>query len=102
VRLEANIAPDRFLFSESAGRAIISVDESDLGALLDLADEMGVAAKAIGEVGGDSLDITCVESACVPVQDDDRRAQEAEVVIALPVAKLAQVYEEAIPCAMER
>jgi len=102
VRLEAKIAPDRFLFSESAGRAIISVDESDLGALLDLADEMGVAAKAIGEVGGESLDITCVESACVPVQGDDRRAQEAEVVIALPVAKLAQVYEEAIPCAMER
>lgn len=95
VSVEADIAADRFLFSESAGRALVSVDKGDLDTLLGIADEMGVPALAIGEVGGEALRITYSQAI------GDTVGRGAETVIAVPIAQLASAYEEAIPCAME-
>jgi phosphoribosylformylglycinamidine synthase II len=95
IRVEADIAPDRFIFSESAGRALVSVDKGDLEAFLGLADEMGVPALAIGEVGGEALTITYGQA------KDDAVGRGAETIIAVPIVQLASAYEEAIPCVME-
>jgi phosphoribosylformylglycinamidine synthase II len=95
VSVEGDIAADRFLFSESAGRALVSVDRGDLATLLGLADEMGVPALAIGEVGGEALTITYAQAR------GDAVGQGTKTLIAVPIAQLALAYEEAIPCAME-
>ncbi|HAN40845.1 MAG TPA: phosphoribosylformylglycinamidine synthase subunit PurL, partial [Candidatus Cloacimonas sp.] len=88
--VEGNIAADRFLFSESAGRALVSVDRGDLATLLGLADEMGVPALAIGEVGGEALTITYAQAR------GDAVGQGTKTLIAVPIAQLALAYEEAI------
>ncbi len=45
------------LFSESQARAVVSLDERDLEALLKAARRLGVVARAVGRVGGESLSI---------------------------------------------
>jgi hypothetical protein len=62
---------------------------------LGLADEMGVPALAIGEVGGEALTITYGQA------KDDAVGRGAETIIAVPIVQLASAYEEAIPCVME-
>jgi phosphoribosylformylglycinamidine synthase len=46
---------DALLFGESAGRALVSCEPSQLAALLKLARQIGVPAAAVGEVGGKLL-----------------------------------------------
>ncbi len=54
--VEANSGLDKeLLFSESQSRAIVTLDNSNLDAFLNLAKEIGLSAKAIGKVGGDSF-----------------------------------------------
>ncbi|GAB2762551.1 phosphoribosylformylglycinamidine synthase subunit PurL [Nocardioides salsibiostraticola] len=53
------VAPDPFvaLFSESAGRAVVTVPHEDVDRLLSLAGQHGVPAMEIGRTGGDVLAI---------------------------------------------
>ena len=43
------------LFSESQSRAIVTLNEANLDKFLELAKEIGISAKPIGKVGGDSF-----------------------------------------------
>ncbi len=55
VRFEEDCRPDALLFSEAPGRAVLSVDRSQLTSVLEAASQHGVKARAVGEVGGDRL-----------------------------------------------
>ena len=48
------------LFSESAGRVVVSVAPDDEGRLFELAEEHGVPAVTLGETGGDALSVAGV------------------------------------------
>ncbi|MHA6792219.1 phosphoribosylformylglycinamidine synthase subunit PurL [Pseudonocardia bannensis] len=58
VELPAGLDPFVALFSESAGRALVTVAASDADAFLVRAAEAGVPGVRLGTVGGDSLAIT--------------------------------------------
>jgi phosphoribosylformylglycinamidine synthase subunit PurL len=53
------------LFSESASRAIVSAKPADRSALMQLAAELGVPARAIGRTGGHAIAITIAGAAVV-------------------------------------
>ncbi len=52
---ESRLRPDALLFGESASRAVVSCAPEALPALLGLAGEHGVPARAIGQTGGERL-----------------------------------------------
>lgn len=55
----AGVHEDPFvaLFSESTGRVLVTVPESEVGRLTDLAARHGVPAAQLGTTGGDSVDL---------------------------------------------
>ena len=55
VDLTASLRPDTALFSESQGRAVVSLSPQNLEAVLKLAQDCGVPAAVLGTVGGESL-----------------------------------------------
>lgn len=57
------------IFDESQSRAVVTLNKADLDAFLALAKEIGVAAKEIGVVGGESVDIDDVTIALANLQD---------------------------------
>jgi phosphoribosylformylglycinamidine synthase subunit PurL len=69
--------PFSWLFSESAGRAIVAVRPDAEPAFGRLAAEHGVPAAAIGRIGGDSLTV--------------------DGCFAIPLAELAAVHGQALP-----
>src|SRR5213593_3718202 len=54
---EAPLRPDALLFGESHGRVILSCEAGSAEALLNLAEEHRVPARALGTVGGSHLRI---------------------------------------------
>ncbi len=88
-------APDRFLFSESGARALVTLGQSRLGEFLALAASLNVPAVAVGRVGGDRLCVEFVEAA------GTRAGAGAERRLDVSVDALSKAYEEAIPCAMQ-
>ena len=69
--------PATFLFSESAGRAIVVVRPGAEAAVVALCEQAGLPAAAIGETGGESLEVAGLFS--------------------VPLAELAQVHSGALP-----
>lgn len=57
VAAEEGIDPVQLLFSEAPGRVLVTVRPDDVAALEAIAAEHGVAAGAIGEVGGDRVSV---------------------------------------------
>jgi phosphoribosylformylglycinamidine synthase len=53
------------LFGESASRAVVSVADTHVAALLRLAGEHGVPAKAIGRTGGSRITMTVAGSPAI-------------------------------------
>jgi phosphoribosylformylglycinamidine synthase len=53
--LDVGLRADALWFGESAARAVVSCAQADLGALVALAREHGVPARAIGATGGDRI-----------------------------------------------
>jgi len=70
-----------WLFSETAGRVLVSLEANHLPALRALAAAEGVPVSFLGTVGGDAL----------------RIGEEADI----PVSTLREVYEHAFPRAMQ-
>jgi phosphoribosylformylglycinamidine synthase II len=67
VRVEVPLA-GADLFSESQGRAIVAGSPAALDRILQAAEELGVPAREIGEVGGDALEVrTAGERLTVPI-----------------------------------
>jgi phosphoribosylformylglycinamidine synthase len=84
VTLGDTIRPDALLFGESTGRVIATTAEP--AALLALASEKRVAARPIGETGGDQLRI---------------RPQGGDPWIDASVAELRETWQRAIPRRLE-
>ena len=59
-RCRVRLGDDPFvaLFSESASRALVTVTDDGLDALVAMADSLGVASSVIGGTGGDELSVT--------------------------------------------
>jgi phosphoribosylformylglycinamidine synthase subunit PurL len=77
VALGTDLPPHVTLFSESASRAVVSVDPADEDRLVALAGEHGVPAARVGETGGPRALL--------------------EGLIDVPVRELAGAWEDAIP-----
>lgn len=86
---DAGLAPDRFLFSESGARALVTIGPSQRDEFLALAAGLNVPAAACGRVGGSRL--------CVEFGEGAGGARRVDV----SVAALSKAYEEAVPCAMQ-
>jgi phosphoribosylformylglycinamidine synthase len=71
------------LFSESQGRAIVACSPAALDRVLQAAEELGVAAREIGEVGGDALEV--------------RTGGE---IFKAPIAGLHEIWTTALPRAL--
>jgi phosphoribosylformylglycinamidine synthase subunit PurL len=82
VSISAEIRPDSLLFGESQSRVIFSAIPKNRERILHMADGFGVTIKRIGTTGGDKIKINDL--------------------IDLPIAKLYQIYEDAIPYLMEQ
>lgn len=76
---------DSLLFGETQSRVVVSLPESKLDLLLELAMHENVPASVIGQTGGDRLAV-CVDG------------HEA---INLPVNRMKEAWQKAIPCLME-
>ena len=55
--IKSDIRLDALIFGESASRIIISVENSNVDKMLQIAHELGSPASVIGEVGGRNLNI---------------------------------------------
>ncbi|WP_375001790.1 phosphoribosylformylglycinamidine synthase subunit PurL [Aeromicrobium sp. CTD01-1L150] len=62
VHVELDDDPFVALFSESAARAVVVVDEQDHDALLSLAEQHGVEVASIGRTGGEAVEVAGVFS----------------------------------------
>jgi phosphoribosylformylglycinamidine synthase subunit PurL len=72
--------PVSALFGESASRAVVSVTAANLQALLQLAAELGVPARSIGQTGGEQMVMTVAGSPAIDC----------------PVAEAEQVWSHAL------
>ncbi|NBQ64553.1 MAG: phosphoribosylformylglycinamidine synthase subunit PurL [Verrucomicrobia bacterium] len=77
--------PEEALFGEGAGRVLVELEGSALGAVEQLAQETGVALVRLGKTGGEELKVSC----------GDARA-------AWPVAELKNYFESSLPKALAR
>ncbi|MFL6192820.1 MAG: phosphoribosylformylglycinamidine synthase subunit PurL [Thermoanaerobaculia bacterium] len=82
VRVEVPLA-GAGLFSESQGRAIVACEPSVLDRVLQAAEEAGVPAREIGEVGGSDLEV-----------------RSGGETFRAPVARLHEVWSTALPKAL--
>ncbi|MFL6203357.1 MAG: phosphoribosylformylglycinamidine synthase subunit PurL [Thermoanaerobaculia bacterium] len=82
VRVEVPLA-GAGLFSESQGRAIIACEPSVLDRVLQAAEEAGVPAREIGEVGGSDLEV-----------------RSGGETFRAPVARLHEIWSTALPKAL--
>ncbi len=89
------LTPDRFLFSESGARAVVSVSPSVLDAFLAFAAKLDVPAAVVGRVGGDRLQIEFGPAL------DGAGAGDVAPSLDISVGELSAAYEEAIPCVMQ-
>ncbi len=55
VQIPIDMREDAVLFSESQSRAIVTLDESNLNSLREIANEAGLKTEVIGKVGGDKI-----------------------------------------------
>lgn len=85
IRLETEMPPLFYLFSESQSRIMLSVKPEHAEKVQKLAQEHGVPCEIIGHVSTD---------------DTLRVRAGSQSVIELAVAELKKKWEEAIPCAM--
>ncbi|MGE5561242.1 MAG: phosphoribosylformylglycinamidine synthase subunit PurL [Chloroflexota bacterium] len=81
----AGLRADALLFGEAPSRIIVSCRPAAVGALSDLAAQHGVSCTRLGTVGGDRLTVTV----------GNQRLIDA------PVAELATIWREAIPCLLK-
>ncbi len=84
VRLAGALPTAALLFGESTGRVVTTT--SDAKALLTLAAQEGVPARVVGETGGSELRIA---------------REGGETLVALPVAKLHEIWARALPRRLE-
>jgi phosphoribosylformylglycinamidine synthase len=84
VRLSGELPTAALLFGESTGRVVTTT--SDAKALLALALKEGVPARVVGETGGAELRIA---------------REGGETLVALPVAKLHEIWARALPRRLE-
>jgi phosphoribosylformylglycinamidine synthase len=94
---DGGLAPDRFLFSESAARAVVTLEQSRLDEFLALAAGLSVPATTLGRVGGDRLCVEFVGAAGTGMRAGAGAWRRLDV----GVDALRAAYEEAIPCAMQ-
>jgi phosphoribosylformylglycinamidine synthase len=57
VKLDEDLRPDLLLFGEQGARIVVSVKPENVEAVIAIARELGAPAKAIGTVGGRSLEV---------------------------------------------
>jgi len=67
IRLAEGMRPDAWLFGESQGRMLVSLDRESAAALRELAAAHAVPATVLGEVGGANLDLD--DLASIPVSE---------------------------------
>lgn len=91
VRLPGMMRPDRYLFSESGGRMLVSFHPSAAGEVQALAGRYGVPVNVLGEVGGSRL----------VIDDTGGTGGRARRVVDVPVSELSRVYRGAIAWALE-
>ncbi|GAA4122384.1 phosphoribosylformylglycinamidine synthase subunit PurL [Nocardioides fonticola] len=84
--VEVDDDPFVALFSESTGRVLVTVDPDDVEALLDLAEQHGVAAAVLGATGGDSVIVSAAEA--------------PEPLFATPLLEIRSRWMATIPAAM--
>ena len=94
---DGGLAPDRSLFSESAARAVVTLEQSRLDEFLALAGGLSVPATTLGRVGGDRLCVEFVGAAGTGMRAGAGAWRRLDV----GVDALRAAYEEAIPCAMQ-
>ena len=94
---DGGLAPDRSLFSESAARAVVTLEQSRLDEFLALAAGLSVPATTLGRVGGDRLCVEFVGAAGTGMRAGAGAWRRLDV----GVDALRAAYEEAIPCAMQ-
>ncbi len=86
IELHEDADPFVLLFSESAGRVLVSLSEDRLAELVELAEQHGIALTRLGRVGSATdPEITVVEQFSVPL-DELRAAWRAPIREALGVA----------------
>ncbi|GJL53898.1 MAG: phosphoribosylformylglycinamidine synthase subunit PurL [Nitrospirales bacterium] len=78
---QSQLRVDALLFGESPSRAIVTASSAHVDALIGIANEQGLSAVVIGEVGGQALNITVVS--------DTQHHMDA---VHLPVEVLADVW----------
>ena len=83
------------LFGESAARAVVSVGAGNLQALLRLAREIGVPARAIGRTGGSRITMTVDGSPSI-----DSPVAEAEQVWTSALGRYSRVGQRRISHAL--
>ncbi|MCR4403221.1 MAG: phosphoribosylformylglycinamidine synthase subunit PurL [Firmicutes bacterium] len=91
LRLPGTMRADRYLFSESGGRMLVSFRPAATSAVKEMADEYGVPVMILGEVGGMRL----------VIDDASHAGERARRLVDVPVSGLSQVYRGAISWALE-
>lgn len=86
VMLDDDLAPVASLFSETQSRVIVTVSPDDAEAVADILDELGVAYTGIGRVATNALTI---------------RDEVERVLVDVPLAELADIYDHAIERLLE-
>ncbi|MGE5586876.1 MAG: phosphoribosylformylglycinamidine synthase subunit PurL [Clostridia bacterium] len=91
VRLPGTMRADRYLFSESGGRMLVSFHPSSIGEVQAMAGRHGVPVTILGEVGGMRL----------VIDGEGRAGGRAGRLLDVPVSELSRVYRGAISWALE-
>ena len=84
ILLSGDLRTESFLFSESQSRILVSVSTEDVEKVKNIAQEIGINCREIGEVTSDRLQIS--------YQD--------KPIIDLPIEQMTKAWKDAIPCLM--
>ncbi len=76
---------DKILFSEAPSRAVISLDEKDLAAVINVSAQQGIEIRVLGKVGGEDMIIN----------------DQGMEFVNLAVQDAAKIWGEAIECHMK-
>jgi phosphoribosylformylglycinamidine synthase len=95
IKLDSEIRSDALLFGESQSRIVITTKEKDLNALKEIASQHKISLSEIGRVGGEKLKIS------LGSDESEIPPKAGKVLIDLPVAKLADLYDHSIERIME-